>query len=138
VLGALALVLAHEHAHHVADGLLGGRATPIAGAAVVAGALSFWATWARRILVARVLAVALMAGVLWGWALAQWPFALVPDLTFAQAAAPASSLRVTLIAIGAGTLLLVPALWLLFSVFKLGATAAAARASGDPRRVTPS
>ncbi len=49
VLGALGLVLAHSDAHRVADGLLGGRATPLAAAAAITGALSFWATWSRRI-----------------------------------------------------------------------------------------
>ena len=138
VLGAPSLVLAHSDAQRVADGLLGGRATPVLIAAVIAGALSFWATWSRRILLARVLAVALIAGVLWGWALAQWPYALVPDQTLAQAAAPASSLRVTLIAIGAGTTLLVPALWLLFSVFKLHTPPAGEAVTGEARGVTPS
>ena len=72
--------------------------------------------------------------MLWGWALAQWPYGLVPDLTFADAAAPASSLRVTLIAVAAGSVLLVPALWLLFSVFKLQAPGA----SDEPEAVTTS
>ena len=138
VLGALSLVLAHSNADRVADGLLGGRATPVLIAAVIAGAVSYWATWSRRILLARVLAAALVAGVLWGWALAQWPYGLVPDLTFAQAAAPSSSLRVTLIAIGAGTVLLVPALWLLFSVFKRHTPPAGEAGTGEARGVTPS
>jgi cytochrome bd ubiquinol oxidase subunit II len=133
VLGGLGLVLAHARAEHVADGLLGGRATPLTVAAVLTAPLSFWATWNGRVLLARALTAALVLEVLWGWALAQWPYALVPDLTFAQAAAPSSSLRVTLIAVGAGSVLLVPALWLLFSVFKLGA-----QGTSDPEGVRPS
>ena len=97
-----------------------------------------WATWSRRILLARVLAAALVACVLWGWALAQWPYALAPTLTFAQAAAPSNSLRVTLIAVGAGTVLLVPALWLLFSVFKLHTPPAGEAGTGEARGVTTS
>jgi cytochrome d ubiquinol oxidase subunit II len=71
---------------------------------------------------ARVLAVLQATLVLWGWALAQYPLLLPPDLGFAAAAAPRSVLRAVLGALGAGALLLVPSLAYLFKVFKAART----------------
>jgi cytochrome d ubiquinol oxidase subunit II len=56
--------------------------------------------------------------IFWGWALAQYPFLVPPDLTIANSAAPASTLRLVLIALGVGGAVLLPSLWYLFQVFK--------------------
>ena len=59
-----------------------------------------------------------MTMLLWGWAVAQWPFIIYPDLTFDQAAAPDSTLSFILATVPIGALLLIPSLVLLFAVFK--------------------
>ena len=46
------------------------------------------------------------------------PYLVEPDLTFANAAAPANVLRVLLAALAAGAVLLFPSLGYLFRVFK--------------------
>jgi cytochrome d ubiquinol oxidase subunit II len=53
-----------------------------------------------------------------GWAASQYPWLLVPDYTIASAAAPRITLVLLLWAVTAGAVFLVPALWLLFRVFK--------------------
>ncbi len=80
------------------------------------GALA--ALWKRDYRWARRLAMAQVALILWGWALAQAPYLVVPDLTIAGAAAPPNVLATLLIVLGAGAVVLVPALWLLYAVFK--------------------
>jgi cytochrome d ubiquinol oxidase subunit II len=119
VLAFAALALARSQAPLVWEGLVHRPwSVPfhlVTGACAV-GAL---AALARRAWgAARVLAVAQVALVLWGWALAQYPLLLPPDLSFAAAAAPRAVLRAVLGALVAGALLLVPSLAYLFRVFK--------------------
>jgi cytochrome d ubiquinol oxidase subunit II len=80
--------------------------------------LSGWAVWTRRFKLARAAAAASVAVLLAGWALAQYPYLVVPDLTFRESAAPDATLRALLVVLGLGGLLLIPSLWLLYSVFK--------------------
>ena len=91
-------------AFHAATGLL------------AVGALA--ALFRRRYAAARVLAVAQVILVLWGWALAQFPYVVPPDLTFAGTAAPPAVLRAVLGALVAGALVLAQSLVYLFRVFK--------------------
>lgn len=83
-----------------------------------AATLALWALWKRRYRIARVAAVAQVTLILWGWALAQYPWILPPGLSIQDAAAPAITLRLTLVALGLGGLLLFPSLFYLFRVFK--------------------
>jgi cytochrome bd-type quinol oxidase subunit 2 len=50
--------------------------------------------------------------------LAQAPTLIAPDLTFSSAAAPANILRNLLIVLAAGSVLLLPAFWYLYRLFK--------------------
>jgi cytochrome d ubiquinol oxidase subunit II len=56
--------------------------------------------------------------ILWGWALAQYPYVVPPALTIAEAAAPALTLTLVLWGLAAGALVLFPSLAYLFRVFK--------------------
>lgn len=76
------------------------------------------AVWYRRFRTARALAIAQVTLVIWGWGLAQFPYLVEPDLTLADAAADARVLRLLLIALAAGTVVLLPSLWYLLRVFK--------------------
>ncbi len=85
-------------------------------AVVAAGAIG--AVWQRRYRLARLLAIAQVTLILWGWGLAQFPFIVEPDLTFSNTAAPDNVLQLLLIALAVGALLLIPSLWYLYRVFK--------------------
>lgn len=68
--------------------------------------------------VARFCAAAQATVVLAGWGAAQYPFLVRPDLTIPAAASSHASLRLILIALAAGGVLLFPAIFLLFWIFK--------------------
>jgi cytochrome bd ubiquinol oxidase subunit II len=85
------------------------------GAAAVA---TIGALWLRHFRLARVAAAAQVSLILWGWALAQYPYLIPPDLTIRAAAAPRITLVLTLWILGAGALVLFPSLIYLFRVFK--------------------
>ena len=71
----------------------------------------------RRFAVARYVAALAVVAVLWGWATGQYPWMLEHELTIKAAAAPHATLVAGLVALAAGSLLLVPALvWLLVLV----------------------
>lgn len=95
---------------------------PPGSALLAAGALlALAAVWALRreaYVLARAAAAAQVAVLLWGWALAQWPYLVYPDLTVVTAAAPEPVLRFTLALLAPGLLVVLPSLWLLFAVFK--------------------
>jgi cytochrome d ubiquinol oxidase subunit II len=56
--------------------------------------------------------------LLLGWALAQRPYIIYPDITYFQSAAPDATLRFVLLSLPVGLALLLPSLWFLFAVFK--------------------
>jgi cytochrome bd ubiquinol oxidase subunit II len=53
-----------------------------------------------------------------GWAFAQFPYLVEPDITISSAAAPQITLRLLLGALTAGALLLFPSYYYLFRIFK--------------------
>jgi len=91
------------------------RMVAVTGAAALT---AFWALWRRRYRVARVAAAAEVTLILWGWAVAQFPYLLPPDLSIELAAAPRATLRLVLVAVIAGAVVLFPSLFYLFRVFK--------------------
>jgi cytochrome d ubiquinol oxidase subunit II len=56
--------------------------------------------------------------ILLGWALAQRPYLIAPDVTIENAAAPPVTLTLMLWIAAGGALLLVPSLYYLFRVFR--------------------
>jgi cytochrome d ubiquinol oxidase subunit II len=115
----LALLWSGPYAPRVRDALIfAAWALPLhlltAGAAVTALA----ALWRRRWRLARVAAAGQVSLILWGWALSQYPDIVPPDLTIAEAAAPAVTLRLALGAVALGAVVLFPSLGYLFRVFK--------------------
>ena len=77
------------------------------------------ALWFRRYHEARIAAMIQVALILWGCALAQYPYLIPPDMTIASAAAPRTTLYALLIALTVGSVILFPSLVFLFRVFKL-------------------
>lgn len=122
VTAAVCLALAREEAPLLWNGIArgpAGLAFQLATAVFAGGALI--ALLRRAFRLARVLAVAQVSLVVWGWLGSQHPYLIVPDLTFAEAAAPAATLRLVLGALVAGGVLLFPSFLYLYRTYgKLG------------------
>lgn len=84
----------------------------------LAAILAFWSLLMRRYRIARVAAAVQVTLILWGWGLAQYPYIVPPDLTIADAAAPAITLELVFTAVMIGAIVLFPSLYYLFRVFK--------------------
>jgi cytochrome bd ubiquinol oxidase subunit II len=118
VAGALAagnLIALHSHAQSVFDGLKG-DGLPLVILSVLCG-LAVLVLLRRGVLRgARVLAAGAVAAVIWGWAVAQHPYILPPDLTVSEAAAPSATLTTLLAVFGVAVLLVLPSIGLLFTL----------------------
>ena len=119
VLAAIALPLARQDAPHIWQGLTGTRAIIVAPIGILLAVVTGWAVFNRRYLLGRSSAVAEVILLLVGWALAQYPYLVAPDLTFENATATPAMMRAALITYGIGAVILAPSLWLLFRVFKV-------------------
>ncbi len=115
----LTLGLAWREAPLVWHGLVATpRAIPVHLLTGASATLALWALWTRRFGLARTATIAQVSLILWGWALAQFPWLLPPTLNITDAAAPAIVLKLTLGALGLGAVVLFPSLYYLFRVFK--------------------
>ncbi|HEY3197100.1 MAG TPA: cytochrome d ubiquinol oxidase subunit II [Nitrospirales bacterium] len=81
-------------------------------------ATAMFALWRRYFSLARLCAAGEAVLILWGWAFAQFPFLVVPNITISNAAASPLTLKLLLVAILAGGAVLFPSLYYLFRVFK--------------------
>ena len=104
------------------DGLIS-RGLPLILASAAAGIAAIVLLIDKRLGWARVAAALAVTAVIWGWALAQYPYLLQPQLTIAAAAAPETTLRAMLISLVVGAALLVPSLIFLFTLFQRSHTA---------------
>jgi cytochrome d ubiquinol oxidase subunit II len=118
VLALIALILSRSQAPVIWDGMVEREVWTVVPLGIALAALGGWSVWARHFRLARIAAIAEVIVLIGGWALAQYPYLVVPDLTYQNAAASDAMLRVSLITFGVGSLLLVPSLWLLFALFK--------------------
>ena len=84
----------------------------------MAGLAALVLLWRGWFVAARGAAAAAVTAVLWGWALAQYPYLLQGRLTIAAAAAQHSVLMATLICLAAGAVLLIPSLTWLYVLFQ--------------------
>jgi cytochrome d ubiquinol oxidase subunit II len=71
-----------------------------------------------RVRAARAAAAAQVALIVTGWGASQYPYLVVPDVTLASASSPRATQLALLWALAAGAVLLFPALYVLFRVFK--------------------
>jgi len=72
----------------------------------------------RLFLTARIAATLAVTAVIWGWAVAEYPYVLQPHLTISAAAATDSVLVAVLVSMAAGAVLLVPSLVWLYLIFQ--------------------
>ena len=117
VVGLAGLFVLRSDAPLLFDGLTG-RAVPVVGA-VGGGRSGGDRLLARRRYVPARLASALaVASILVGWAVAQYPYILVPEVTIEEAATGRATLVAMLVALVGGAVLLVPALVYLYRLFQ--------------------
>jgi cytochrome d ubiquinol oxidase subunit II len=117
VAGALAiggLAVASSDAPDLYDGLSSGAGLACVIGSAAAGLATLALEWRERFELARYTAAAAVGAIVAGWALAQEPYLLPPDLTVEEAAAPDATLVALLVAAAVGMALLIPALVWLF------------------------
>ena len=120
--GAVALaglVVLHEDARPIFDGLTSGAGLAAVAASALAGtATMFWVA-RRRLEAARWSAAVAVGAIVAGWALAQQP-QILPGLTVQQAAAGDATMVALLVSLAIGAALLIPSLTLLFGLVLRG------------------
>lgn len=115
----LTFLLAGEGAPHLAEELLGEWwSWPLQVMTGLCAAGAIVALVRRYDILARTLAVAQVALILLGWGLALYPYLVVDDVTISEAAAPERTLWLLFVALSVGSLILFPALFYLYRVFK--------------------
>ena len=84
----------------------------------LAGLASIGLLVRRRYGLARIVAGLAVTAVLWGWAAAQYPYILPPAVTIADAAAHRTTQITLLVSLLTGSVLLIPALAYLYTLFQ--------------------
>jgi cytochrome bd ubiquinol oxidase subunit II len=123
VSGAIALgglLVLREDARSLYDGLTSGAGLGAVIVSAVAGPGTLELVWTERYGAARFMAVAAVAAITVGWALAQDPYLLPPGLTLEEAAASDATLAALVVSVGLGMLLLAPSLWFLYRLVLQG------------------
>jgi cytochrome d ubiquinol oxidase subunit II len=119
VLAVVALVVVHEDARSIWDGLTSGWGLVPLIVSGLGGAATILLVRAGRYEPARVAAATAVAAVVAGWAVAQSPD-LLPGLTVDEAAAGHATLVAVVIAVVVGAIILFPSLALLFNLTLAG------------------
>ncbi|MGD9723730.1 MAG: cytochrome d ubiquinol oxidase subunit II [Pirellulales bacterium] len=91
---------------------------PLVGGSVAAGFLSLDALVRERFRVAVAASALAVVAVIWGWAVAQYPYLVPPSITIEDSKAPDRVLWFLIATTAAGAVLLVPALGYLLYLFK--------------------
>ncbi|HEU5253132.1 MAG TPA: cytochrome d ubiquinol oxidase subunit II [Solirubrobacterales bacterium] len=118
VAGALAvagLFLLNSEAGYVHDRLLD-QGLPLVILSLLCGAAAIAVLLRGGRKPLRPLAGATFVAVIWGWAVAQFPYLLPTSLRIDEAAAPDATLTVVLIVFGVAAVLVLPSLFLLFTL----------------------
>jgi cytochrome bd ubiquinol oxidase subunit II len=115
----LVFILSEDGAPEIREGLAErpwGRTVLILAAS--AGVAAQGLLWSRRYRPAAFAAGLEAISIVWGWALAQYPYLVEPDLLLQNAAAPPQTLRLLLVLLMAGAVILFPSLYYLYKIFK--------------------
>jgi cytochrome d ubiquinol oxidase subunit II len=116
--GVLAVVVLVLATPDVRDALIASAwAVPLHVATGASALAALALLWLKRYELARLAAAAQVLFILWGWAMAQYPYAIRPHLTLANAAAPANVQVLLLQVLGVGAVVLMPSLLYLFGIF---------------------
>lgn len=131
VLGALGLLLSISEAPILWHGLIT-RAWPVVIATMLIGLATAAALFYRKYSLARILIILETAFLLGSWGLSQYPYIIPPRMTIENAANDPNVIVILLISIGIGMVLILPALYYLFSVFKLPTPAPGVEKNEEP------
>jgi cytochrome d ubiquinol oxidase subunit II len=113
------LGLAREAAPRVWEGLTHSPfALAFHGATAAVALAAFGLLWARRFRLARLAAALQVGFIVLGWAVSQYPYLVVPDVTLASAAASPQVRRLLVVALVVGALAVVPSVVLLLRIFQ--------------------
>ena len=118
-IAGIVLLLAQREAPRIWEGLTQRSWTwPLIWLNAILALAALYALWNRRFLIARFCAAGHVTLILWGWAFAQFPFLLEPDVDIYSASAPPITLKILAGALGVGALVLLPSYRYLLKVFK--------------------
>ncbi|MFB3817972.1 MAG: cytochrome d ubiquinol oxidase subunit II [Candidatus Methylomirabilales bacterium] len=117
VLTAVEIPVALLDAPQFAARLLQPRCLVLVGLASSLGVATLGLLWIRRFVAAQIAAAGTVAATLAGFGAAMYPDLILGQLSLAEAAAPAATLRAYLAVLPIGALILVPSLWLLYRIF---------------------
>ena len=120
VLAAGGLLVLRSDARALYDGLTSGGGLAMVLVSAAFGVVTLALVWVGRFGLARFSSAAAVAAVVVGWALAQRPYVLPPELTLDQAAAADATLSAVVIGVSAGFVILAPSLWLLYRLVLQG------------------
>lgn len=119
VVGLVVRVVAIGGAPTLSDRLLGSWwSWPLQGLTAVATGVLFWSLWTGRVALARSAAVAQAGLVVAGFGASMFPDLIVGAVTIEEASAPWLTHALTLGSLAAGSVVLLPSLWLLMRTFK--------------------
>ena len=113
------------------DGLTG-RGLPVIALSVVAGVAAIALLVRRQYFRAGSPSSLAVSAILLGWAVAQYPYVLPPDLTIEEAARGRATLTAMLVVLVVGSFILVPALVYMYALFQR----AQPDTTQDPERVS--
>jgi cytochrome d ubiquinol oxidase subunit II len=119
VMSVIVFLLLKGGAPEIRQGLTGtfwGRILLLA--TLILSLAALYELWKGHFGAARVYAVAQVGMILSGWAFAQFPYLVGPELTLYNSAAPEYTLQWLLLALTLGAFLLFPSLFYLYRVFK--------------------
>jgi cytochrome d ubiquinol oxidase subunit II len=119
LVGLAGLFVLRADAPLLFDGLTG-RAAPVVVLSVVAGLAALVLLALRRYVPARATSALAVTAILVGWAVAQYPYLLLPEVTIEEAARGRPTLLAVLVALVGGAVVLVPALVYLYVLFQRG------------------
>jgi cytochrome bd ubiquinol oxidase subunit II len=117
ILAVAGVAVLHADAPALSTGLTH-RALPLVIVSAASGIVALGMLYLRLFLTARIVAALAVTAVIWGWAVAEYPYVLQPQLTISAAAATHSVLAAVLVAMAAGAVLLVPSLVWLYLIFQ--------------------
>ena len=108
------LFVLRSDARMLYDGLTSGAGLVMVIVSAVAGAVTLALVWTERYGPARLTSALAVAAIVVGWALAQDPYLLPGQLTYAKAAAADPVLSAVFVSMLVGALILGPSLWFLY------------------------
>jgi cytochrome d ubiquinol oxidase subunit II len=119
VIAAVGILVLRSDAPRLFYGLTH-RGLPLMIVSALAGVASILLLVRRRYGWARITAGLAVTAVLWGWAVAQYPYILPTTMTITQAAAGRATQTTMLVSLLIGSVLLLPALVFLYTLFQRG------------------